>query len=70
MYRFVTLLTKVVFTQTGRVSTVRETRNISAQVVSLPLVFYKVWLSLLLLDFTLGLQQGFSCVEDSFHPSP
>lgn len=42
MYRFVTLLTKAVVTQMGIfLSIVRETRNISAQVVSLPLVFLK-----------------------------
>jgi len=61
MYGFVALLTKAVFTQVGIfLSTVSETRNISAQVVSLPLVFLKSgFLSYCLIVFVLGWQQGF-----------
>lgn len=55
MYGFVALLTKAVFTQMVIfLFTVRETQNISAQVVSLLLVFL-AWLSLLLLDFYIGM---------------
>lgn len=57
MYGFVSLLTKAVFTQMVIfLFTVRETQNISAQVVSLLLVFL-AWLSLLLLDFYIGMAE-------------
>lgn len=48
----------------------REMRNISAQVVSLPLVFCEVWLSLLLLGFYTGMAAGFLCVLEDRVSTP